>query len=240
MVKWFVKSIHRVDSRKTTNQCLNKLIPSGVWEEIEETQSSVEIQVFDRRNVCMSPLLYRKRTQPSEFLYLAILRELLVVFSRAAQTIAWIWMSRRAHPSFYFLRCNWKRSHVCQKLCLDNTVHPLVPSCTFSPFKYISFERILKINFLPSWNAQVNRYRICWNSYFSISICYLSDDKSKRLIRLICVYSCLFLRCTSLKISHFPENRSICWKFHQIIKSFPKEFDSIIVEEKVNRQLLNG
>lgn len=157
MVKWFVKSIHRVDSGKTTNQCLNKLIPSGVWEEIEETQSSVEIQVFDRRNVCMSPLLYRKRTQPSEFLYLAILRELLVVFSRAAQTIAWIWMSRRAHPSFYFLRCNWKRSHVCQKLCLDNTVHPLVPSCTFSPFKYISFERILKINFLPSWNAQVNR-----------------------------------------------------------------------------------
>lgn len=126
---------------KKQRSMFKQLIPSGVWKGIEETQSSVEIQVFDRRGVC--PYCIERGRSP-EFLYLAIL---LVVFSRAAQTIAWIWMSRRAHPSFYFLRCNWKRSHVCQKLCPDNTVHPLVPSCVFSPFKYIFLfeERILKI-----------------------------------------------------------------------------------------------
>lgn len=138
---WVKKDIYsscwrngRVDSGKKQRSMFKQLIPSGVWKEIEETQNSVEIQVFDRRGVC--PYCIERGRSP-EFLYLAMLRGLLVVFSRAAQTIAWIWMSRRAHPSFYFLRCNWKRSHVCQKLCLDNTVHPLVPSCMFSPFKYI-------------------------------------------------------------------------------------------------------
>lgn len=89
--------VREVDSGwKTTNQCLNKLIPSGVWRgnrrnaELHGRDPSVrQEKTFACRPYCI------ERGRSPEFLYLAVLRGLLVVFSRAAQTIAWIWMSRR-------------------------------------------------------------------------------------------------------------------------------------------------
>ena len=90
-----------------------------------------------------------KRALKHAFLYLGVLGRLFV-FSRVAQTIAWIWMSRRAHPSFYFLRCDRKHRRVCQKLCL------FAPSC---PSKFTRFPsgREIRIELKIKFKKKISR-----------------------------------------------------------------------------------